>query len=80
MKNYWFKKWGWIYRPISFVGWIFCLVVFTLVIGVFATVDRNSHSVSDTLIGVLPWVWIFLATLVWIASQTSDSADHARFR
>jgi hypothetical protein len=71
MEQHWFKKYGWIYRPTYIIGWILCLLVLTFIIWVFVVVDRNSHSVSDTLIGVFPWVWIALATLNWIASKTS---------
>ena len=71
MKISWFKEWGWIYYPISWQG--AGLVIFTAVfcIQVFLAVDRNSHSVSDTLYGIFPfWVPVVLV-LLWIASKTS---------
>lgn len=66
-----FKKWGWVYRPSNIAGWMITLIDLALIVLVFAAVDRNSHSVSDTLIGVFPWAWIFFATLNWIASKSS---------
>jgi len=72
MKFVWFKKWGWAHRPASAVGWLLTFFVAFLIVGVFRAVDRHSHSGSDTLIGVFPWAWIFLATLEWVASKTSE--------
>ncbi len=72
MRQRWFKKWGWIHRPANITGWVLTLVCFWLIAKVFIAVDRNSHSGSDTLIGVFPWAWIFLVTLNWIASKTSE--------
>lgn len=71
MKNLWFKKWGWIYRPTNGIGWLLTGICFALIVWVFILVDSGSHSASDTLIGVFPWAWIGLATLGWIASKTS---------
>ena len=73
MKNLWFKKWGWIYGPTSVMGWLLSLICFALIVWTFILVDRNSHSASDTLIGIFPWVWIGLATLGWVASETSQN-------
>jgi hypothetical protein len=72
MRQLWFKKWGWIYRPTGLVGWILCALVLAAIVWVFVVVDRNSHSASDTLIGVFPWAWIAIATLGWIASKTRE--------
>lgn len=71
MKTRWFVHWGWIYRPVSVSGWILTIIVMALIAWVFVVVNRQSHSFSDTLIGVFPWAWIFLASLGWIASKTS---------
>jgi hypothetical protein len=72
MNSKWFKKWGWIHRPSNIIGWILTIITLFLICWVFAAVDRKSHSASDTLIGLFPWAWIFLATLNWVASKTSD--------
>lgn len=71
MKNQWFKKWGWIYHPTDMIGWILCLLVLVFIIWVFVIVDRNSHSASDTLLGVFPWAWIAIVSLGWVASKTN---------
>jgi hypothetical protein len=67
----WFKRWGWIYRPVSAVGWAMTLAALLLIVWTFVVVDRHSHSASDTLIDTFPWAWIFVATLLWVASKTS---------
>jgi len=68
----WFKSWGWIYQPISWQGFIACLVTLAFCIQVFIAVDHNSHSVSDTLYGIFPFVVPSLTLLYWVASKTSD--------
>ena len=40
---------------------------------VFAAVDRDSHSASDTLYGIFPYVVCTFLLLEWVASKTSDS-------
>jgi hypothetical protein len=71
-KNTWFKAWGWIYRPVSWQGFVACLVALAFCVQVFIAVDRNSHSVSDTLYGIYPFVLPTLMLLYWVASKTSD--------
>lgn len=72
MKNpLWFKPLGWLYRPVTLTGWILTLITVLLIVRIFLVIDRQSHSVSDTLTGVFPWAWIFLVTLGWVASKTS---------
>ena len=57
----WFAPWGWSYRPVSLPG--FALVALA--------VDRHSHSVSDTLYGLFPFIVPSLIVLNWVASKTS---------
>ena len=71
MKRYWFKEWGWIYLPVSWQGW--AAVAFTLAFctHIFLAADRHSHSVSDTLYGIFPYVVPAMGILVWVASRTA---------
>jgi hypothetical protein len=71
MKFIWFEPWGWIYRPMSRVGWLLVCLTIVFLISVFLAVDRHSHSVSDTLYGIFPYFVSSLMTLYWIASRTS---------
>ena len=72
---FWFKPWGWIYRPTSWQGFLACLVALAFCVQVFIAVDRNSHSVSDTLYGIFPYIVPCLVILYWVASKTSNPPD-----
>jgi hypothetical protein len=72
MKRDWFRRWGWIYRPVAVPGWLVVAVAAAFCINVFVVVDRHSHSVSDTLYGVFPFVVPTLGIVAWIASHTSE--------
>ena len=66
----WFKPWGWIYRPITSVGWMLVLLTAVFCGKVFLAVDHLSHSASDTLYGVFPYIVPSLMLLNWVASKT----------
>jgi hypothetical protein len=72
MKTTWFKKFGWVYFPISVTGVIISLSAIVFCLTVFIAVDRRSHSVSDTLYGIFPYFVSAFTILFWIASNTSD--------
>jgi len=71
MKRVWFCHWGWIYRPISVQGWIIVLLAAAFCVNVFLAVDRHSHSASDTLYGIFPFVVPAVGIVGWIASKTT---------
>ena len=71
MKTLWFKPWGWIYRPVSWQGWIAVIGTAIFCVQVFSAVDRHSHSASDTLYGIFPFVAPALTLLNWVASRTA---------
>jgi hypothetical protein len=72
MKAVWFRSWGWIYRPVAWQGVLVVLFVLAFCIQVFLAVDRQSHSISDTLYGIFPYVVPSLVVLNWVASKTSN--------
>jgi hypothetical protein len=67
----WFKPWGWIYLPVSVMGWLAVLVTVAFCINTSLAIDRHSHSVSDTLYGIFPFWVPALLVLNWLASKTS---------
>ncbi len=69
----WFRSWGWVYRPVSSVGWMLVLLTLVFCGKAFITVDRLTHSVSDTLYSIYPYVVPSLMLLNWLASKTSGS-------
>lgn len=72
MQRHWFKGWGWIYRPVSWPGWVGVLLTLVFCLQVFVAVDRHSHSVSDTFYGIFPYVVPAFGVLGWVASKTSQ--------
>lgn len=75
MTKKWFKKMGLIYIPTSITGVFITLLACIFCITVFIAVDRNSHSVSDTLYGVFPYFICALVVFFWIASGTSQKQE-----
>jgi hypothetical protein len=71
MKTTWFRKLGWFYRPASWQGGVLTLLALGFCVQVFLAVDRRSHSASDTLYGVFPYVTCAFLLLDWIGSRTS---------
>jgi len=70
----WFVAWGWVYRPVTWQAFVLVLLAALFCVQVFWAVDRHSHSVSDTLYGIFPYVAPCLMLLNWAASKTSGGA------
>jgi peptidoglycan/LPS O-acetylase OafA/YrhL len=70
----WFRRWGWTHVPVSPAGWLVVLLLVLFWIQVFLAVDRQSHSASDTLYGIFPFVVPSFLLFEWLASRTSDTA------
>ena len=70
----WFIPWGWIYRPSSRVGLVLVAVTVAFCVQVVVAIDRHSHSASDTLYGIFPFVLPALMLLNWVASKSSGPA------
>ncbi len=71
MARSWFAPWGWTYRPRSWQGGGVVALAAAFCAQVFAAVDRHSHSASDTLYGVFPYVVSCLVLVHWVAGRTS---------
>ena len=67
----WFAPWGWIFRPTSVEGVLLVLLALAFCAQVFVAVDRHSHSVTDTLYGIFPFVVPALMVLNWVAGKTT---------
>jgi hypothetical protein len=77
MKTVWFKRWGWVYRPVAWQGFIIVVTALAFCAQVFCAVDRKSHSASDTLYGVFPFFVCSFLLLDWIAARTSHDPNHS---
>jgi uncharacterized membrane protein len=73
MKTTWFKKIGWIYVPTSLIGAIITVIHIAFCVTVFIAIDKNSHSVTDTLYGIFPFFVCTGTVLFWIAGNTSEN-------
>ena len=72
MKKPWFRKVGIIFVPVSLIGYLLNLFTLAFCVNVFMAIDRNSHSVSDTLYGIFPFFVGAFTILFWIASNTCE--------
>ena len=70
MQTPWFRRWGWMFRPVSAAGWAAVLLAVAFCGQVFVAIDRHSHSASDTLYGVFPYFACTFLLLNWLAERT----------
>ena len=71
MNNIWFKKLGWVYVPVHAMGLLVTFICIALNIMFFVAIDRNSHSVSDTLIQFFVYFTCVAFWWKWIAQRMS---------
>jgi hypothetical protein len=72
MKIKWFKRFGWFYLTVTVAGAAICGLAILFCLTVFTAVDRHSHSVSDTLYGMFPYLVCTFLLLDWIGSRTGE--------
>jgi len=71
MKKNLFKPIGWLYYPVSIVGWIITLFIAAVFVHDFLFVNSRSHSVSDLYYNFFPYGGLYIAIYLWIASKSS---------
>jgi hypothetical protein len=71
MTRNWFADFGLLHRPRTWQGWLVTLAALAFCVQVFLAVDRRSHSVSDTLYGIFPYVVPVFLLVEWLASRTT---------
>ena len=74
----WFRPIGLLFLPVSLAGWALTAACVAFCIQVFLGVDARSHSVSDTLYGVFPYVVPSFLLLAWIAGRTGGGSASQR--
>ena len=72
MKQAWFKRCGWVYRPVSWQGGALALVSLGFCGQVFIAIDRHTHSVRDTLYGIFPYFACAFLLLNWVAVHSTE--------
>ena len=65
----WFRSFGWTYRPIAWPGYLITTLAGVFVAQALVAIDRQSHSASDTLFGIVPYALPVFLLLNWIASK-----------
>jgi hypothetical protein len=75
MNKHWFSSHGWICLPQSWQGLAITASTNVFCVASFVAVDRHSHSVSDTVFGVFPYIVPAFLLLNWVASKTSQRAS-----
>ena len=73
MKTIWFKKFGWMYLPISAMGVIATLLAIIFLIPVYMATIRNGHSVSDDLYQLFVYTTCTAFWWKWVAEKTSET-------
>ena len=73
MKPIWFKKFGWMYLPISAMGVIVTLPAIIFLIPVYMATIRNGHSVSDDLYQLFVYTTCTAFWRKWVAEKTSET-------
>jgi hypothetical protein len=75
---YWFKRFGWFYRPVHGFGWITALAALAFVTQVFLALDAHAHSVTDLLYQFYVFAAPTFLGLMWIGSRTSNENGGGR--
>ena len=73
MKNPWFRSRGVLALPVSWEGWAITAVLALFCVQVFLAVDRQSHSVSDTLYGVFPYFGVTFLFHQWLGGRRGET-------
>jgi len=71
----WFRRLGWLHLPRGIVGWIVLAGALAFCVNVLWSIDRHSHSVSDTPYGVFPYFACVFLLYEWIAARSSRDYD-----
>jgi hypothetical protein len=72
LKNLWFKKVGWTPLPVSWQGYLITAALLAFCIHIFFYIDSNSHSASDTLYGIFPFIVPAFLVYLWIGYEKMD--------
>ena len=72
MKAIWFKKAGWVYVPVSAMGFMVTLLAIAFMVPVVIAVNRTSHSASDELYQIFVYATCTAFWWKWVAEKTSE--------
>lgn len=71
----WFKRkrYGWGWTPVTTEGWLVTILYIILVVALGMRIDASSHSISDTLIGMVVPLVILTAALLGICYKKGEA-------
>jgi hypothetical protein len=70
-----FKRFGWIYIPLSIPGWILTLIYLAVSVYTFIRIDQNYNSLRSSFIRFFPYFISFSVVWFWIAGNTSKNKE-----
>jgi uncharacterized membrane protein len=70
----WFKPFGWIYLPVSTVGFLLTGLLLSAFVHDFLFVNGRSHSISDLFYNFSPYGFMYVAAWLWFASKTTTKS------
>jgi hypothetical protein len=71
MHNIWFKKAGWLYRPVHPVGLAFTVICLLINIVFYIAIDRDSNSPADSVMNLFVYSTCIFFWWKWVAEKTS---------
>jgi hypothetical protein len=71
--KYHFKKAGWIFVPVSLIGWIITVLYAAVGIITLVSIDRSYNSMYSSLIRFFPYFISLSVIWFWIACNTSEN-------
>jgi len=71
MKQIWFKKVGWVYLPVNFMGGLVTLLAIAFMVPVVLAANRTAHSVTDELYEIFVFATCTAFWWKWVAEKTS---------
>lgn len=66
-----FRKFGWIYIPVTIAGWILTVIYVGISVYTLARIGQNYDSLRSSLIRFFPYFICFSVVWFWIAGNTS---------
>ncbi|HOK25744.1 MAG TPA: hypothetical protein P5320_03725 [Bacteroidales bacterium] len=71
-----FKKFGWIYLPVSLAGWIITVIFAGISLATLVWIDSAYNSLFYTLVRFFPYFIGFTVVWFWIASNSAGSSGN----
>jgi len=71
VKQIWFKRIGWFYRPVHPWGFLISILTVMFMVPVVIAVDRTTHSISDELYSIFVFASCTVFWWKWVAEKTS---------